>query len=151
VGRCRREGTAGMWHCSQCGEKNENQFEVCWKCQAAQDNVEDTSLEILFDPDKPQSIGENGAVACPTCGQQFRVQTGIPQEASAIMRARRSDAALCPHCGHTVTPELLVRVVAAKRDASAPPVREVMYACPYCGKVLSISEGAPPPPAPAPG
>jgi uncharacterized Zn-finger protein len=130
-----------MWTCSKCNESNEDQFEICWKCQSAQEGVDDTHLDILFDPDKPQPVGEGGHVACPTCGQQFRIQTGIPQESSAVIR-RRTDAALCPFCSHTVTPELLVRVSAAKRDASAPPVREAIYACPYCGKVLSIDSGA---------
>jgi len=126
-----------MWHCGKCGEQNEDQFEACWKCQAAAESVEDTALDILFDPDKPQPVSDGGVVACPTCGQQFRVQGATaPQEASGVRR--RSDSALCPHCGHTVTPELLVKVAAAKRDASASPVREVIYACPYCGKVLTI-------------
>lgn len=127
-----------MWQCVNCGEKNEDQFEACWKCQERPEepdpDPEETQLDILFDPEKPQAVGEGGTVQCPTCGQQFRVSR---EEASGARR--RSDSALCPHCGHTVTPELLVRVAPAKRESHAE-VREVIYACPYCGKVLSVQQ-----------
>ncbi len=124
-----------MWKCGKCGEQNEDQFEACWKCQEQGEAIdpEETQLDVLFDPEKPQPVSEGGAVQCPTCGQQFKIR----KDEAASGTRKRSDHALCPHCGHTVTPELLVKVVAAKRESA--PVSEAIYACPYCGKVLSIA------------
>jgi uncharacterized Zn-finger protein len=125
-----------MWKCGKCGEQNEDQFTSCWRCHDDAPGIdpEETQLDILVDPERPQPISDAGAVQCPTCGQQFKVDLR-KQESSAVRR--RSDHALCPHCGHTVTPELLVKVSPAKRDVGEA-VKEVIYACPYCGKVLTV-------------
>ncbi|MBI2932852.1 MAG: hypothetical protein HYY16_14490 [Planctomycetes bacterium] len=128
-----------MWRCASCGEQNESPATVCRKCQGPLKTIdpeadpEETQLDIIFDPERPQPISERGDVQCPTCGQHFQVQTH--REESSWIR-RRVDHAMCPYCGHTVTPELLVRVAPAKRETAQ--VREVIYACPYCGKVLTI-------------
>lgn len=127
-----------MWRCTSCGEQNEDDASACWKCQqpGGADDVdpEQTHLDLLVDPEKPVPVADNGMVQCPTCGQQFRVKK---EEASGFHR--RTDQALCPHCGHAITPEVLLKVAPGKREGtSIGMVREVIYACPYCGKALSV-------------
>ena len=65
-----------MWQCAKCGEQNDDQFEACWNCKEAVEGIDpdETQLDILFDPEKPQPVTEAGSVQCPTCGQHFNVQ-----------------------------------------------------------------------------
>lgn len=129
-----------MWRCAGCGEENGDDVSACWKCKApgGVDDLdpEQTHLDLLVDPERPQPVSEGGMVQCPTCGQQFKVKR---EEHSTVHR--RGDQALCPHCGQGVTPEVLLRISPGKREGSSiHVVKEVIYACPYCGKVLAVQQ-----------
>ncbi len=132
-----------MWNCPACSEQNEDQFKSCWKCQKLRPGVygqaeeggpEDSHLDLIVDPEKPVQIGDGGAVQCPTCGAGFKVK----KEKGQTRMYRRLETAICPHCANGVTPEILVRLASA-RQKGPDAVSEVIYACPYCGKVLAVS------------
>ena len=36
-----------MWTCSKCGEKVQDDFEVCWSCGTTMDGVEDASFDLI--------------------------------------------------------------------------------------------------------
>ena len=129
-----------MWRCG-CGEQNEDQFRSCWKCQTARPGAypeeggpEDSHLDLLVDPERPVPVSEAGAVQCPTCGTSFKVG----REKGATRMFKRLESAVCPFCANSVTPELLVRV-ASERQEGPQAVREVLLACPYCGKILGVT------------
>lgn len=124
-----------MWRCS-CGENNGDETASCRKCHKAKpaSNPDDTSLEGVVDLEQPVPISESNKVACPTCGEVFRVQ----ERAGTSSRIyRRLDAALCPACSRSITPELLVRVAPKHRENA--PVKEIILACPYCGKIVGVT------------
>ncbi len=82
-----------MWTCPLCGERNEDQFTHCWKCTPADEEAvrrapagpEPRSNEEWPEvfgipppaapaPEEPVvSIGPEGTVRCPACGDIFRV------------------------------------------------------------------------------
>lgn len=128
-----------VWRCIECAHSNADDAAGCGKCGAkrpAQD-PDETALQALVDPDRPVAISDSSTVQCPTCGETFKVQS---KAGSSSRLYRRVDAALCPSCARAITPEALLRISPKPRDTGTP-VREVLLACPYCGKVLGI--GAP--------
>ena len=73
---------------------------------------------------------------CPTCGEMFKVQAGE----HSTRFYRKLDVALCPACSRGITPEVLVRFASPPREGQTP-IREVLLACPYCGKIVGVASG----------
>jgi uncharacterized Zn finger protein len=125
-----------MWRCTSCAETNDDALSHCKKCKKGRPAVsaDDTSLDGVVDLDRPVPVSEASTVQCPTCGEVFKVQGAQAGHSSRIYR--RLDAALCPSCSRQISPESLVRVAAKQREGAQ--VKEVILACPYCGKVVGV-------------
>jgi len=125
-----------VWRCTSCAETNDDSIASCRKCQKARPavNPDDTTLEGFVDLERPVPISEASTVQCPTCGEVFKVHEKAGHSSRVYQRL---DAALCPACSRSITPELLVRVAAKRREGTQ--VREVILACPYCGKIVGIT------------
>lgn len=130
-----------MWRCPSCAEQNEDQSKSCWKCQTIRPGAypeeggpEDSHLDLIVDPERPVPVSDSGAVQCPTCGSSFKVQ----RDRGSTRAFKRLESAVCPYCANSLTPEVLVRL-ASPRKEGPHAVTEVIFACPYCGKVLGVA------------
>lgn len=124
-----------MWRCVKCMEYNNDSAGACAKCQAGRPTFDpdETSLDGLVDLEKPVPVSEASTVQCPTCGETFKVAA---QHGSTSRIHRAIDNAMCPCCSRPITPETLVKVRAAARESGK--VKEVILACPYCGKIVGV-------------
>ena len=130
-----------MWRCPACAEQNEDQFKSCWKCQMVrvgaypeEGGPEDSHLDLIVDPDRPVPVTDAGGVQCPSCGTSFKVT----RDKGATRLFKRLESAICPWCANALTPELMVRV-ASPRQMGPDAVKEVIHACPYCGKAIGVT------------
>lgn len=63
-----------MWTCAKCGEKVENDFDVCWNCQTEKGNLSSEGYVALTGDPQPYECGACGADVsfddnvCPECG-----------------------------------------------------------------------------------
>jgi len=126
-----------VWRCPKCMEYNGDTLGACTKCAAGRPSFDpdETALDGVIDRNRPVPIAENNSVQCPTCGDQFKVQ--VLRETASRVFSKKVENALCPACARPVTPETLVRISATVRESSA--VKEVLLACPYCGKIVGVT------------
>jgi hypothetical protein len=113
-----------MWQCSNCGERVENQFELCWNCQAEKgDSISYTLIEeeprswecdacraeVAADDNTCLSCGADISeiagpqLFCPKCGS--RVDDDAEFCSSCAARISASDVKDCPNCGKSVKAE----------------------------------------------
>lgn len=89
-----------MWSCPKCGERNENTFEVCWKCGTTPAGVEDPAFG--------QPSGTINCLRCDTPLDRVGTKTfhegtnwGVLGELGELFVKRsRFDVYRCAHCGH---------------------------------------------------
>ena len=90
-----------MWRCPKCGERNENNFDACWKCGTSVDGVEDPEFG------KPVRSGVS-CLRCRTSLERVGTKTfheginwGILGELGELFVKRATfDVYHCPDCGH---------------------------------------------------
>lgn len=113
-----------MWQCSNCGERVENQFELCWNCQAEKGDTIPLALieeelrswecdacgaEVAVDDNTCLSCGADISeiagpqIFCPKCGS--RVDDDAEFCSSCAARISASDVKDCPNCGKSVNAE----------------------------------------------
>ena len=113
-------GEAVSWQCSECGESNDPQFDICWKCGTGADGTPPSEAFSVDAPAEP--LGDTRGLVCLRCSAAMEFAGR-----KRFHEGSRAWPFLFGEIG-----ELLVR-----RESFD------LYACPSCGKIEFFLEPAP--------
>jgi hypothetical protein len=111
-----------MWQCSNCGERVENQFELCWNCQAEKGD----SIPYTLIAEEPRSW------ECDACGAEVAADDNTCLSCGADISQIAGPQLFCPKCGSRVDDDAEFCSSCAAR-ISASDVND----CPNCGKSVN--------------
>jgi RNA polymerase subunit RPABC4/transcription elongation factor Spt4 len=123
-----------MWQCSNCGERVENDFEVCWNCQTEKRD----SITVV--EEGPESW------ECDACGTEVATEDTICPGCGADISEIAGPHILCPKCGARVDDDAEFCSSCAGRISASDilgcrncgkPVNPKARFCKYCGKDLT--------------
>ena len=103
-----------IWHCLKCGEDVEDQFEVCWNCQADRRGLRNfNKREIEYPEDRVRAIvnKKHKPMSCLRCsavlshagtrklhqGPNFGV---LGDWGELLVTKETVEMYVCPECGH---------------------------------------------------
>ena len=109
-----RRGTS-MWECSNCHEKHEDSFDVCWNCGTSRDGAEDPTFERAEDYQPPhldaQLASRFVCTKCKNSGASVKrfAATGTGLSKLFDIQHNTFIAVSCSRCGYTevFNPEIL--------------------------------------------
>jgi predicted amidophosphoribosyltransferase len=106
-----------MWRCTNCGERVENTFEVCWNCQGEQ---------------KASREEEPISWECEACGADVGPEDTICANCGADISEVGGPQVLCAKCGARVDDDATFC-----SSCAAPIWTSDLVSCPGCGKSIS--------------
>jgi predicted amidophosphoribosyltransferase len=146
-----------MWKCPSCGERVEDDFEMCWNCQTEKDSSSVvTEVEDDLQEWECTACGANVSSetdTCPSCGADIREREAnqnalgstFCRNCAAVMD---TDAAFCSSCASPVSYSTAYKCPACSKEVNpnakfckycAADLKGVStaYKCPACSKEVN--------------